>query len=95
MSLTPSFGQSFSPEDTSLADNKVDEKYTYEYHARPKTLKEIKSQRRFSLPLAFVGTSSRVTPSTKRNVTTSTSRSHLRPTSIYIAPQNEKLDFAA
>ena len=86
MSLTPSFGQSFSPEDT---DNKVDEKYTYEYHARPKTLKEIKSQRRFSLPLAF-GTSSRasVTPSTKRNVTTSVSRPQ-RPMSIYIAPQNE------
>ena len=92
MSLTPSFGQSFSPEGTSLADNKVDEKYTYEYHARPKTLKEIKSQRRFSLPLAFVGTSSsRVTPSTKRNVTTSFSRSQSRPMSIYIATQNEKL----
>ena len=91
MSLTPSFGQSFSPEVASLAD-KVDEKYTYEYHARPKTLKEIKSQRRFSLPLAFVGSSSsRVTPSTKRNVTTSFSRSQSRPMSIYIATQNEKL----
>jgi hypothetical protein len=90
MSLTPSFGQSFSPasEDT---DNKVDEKYTYEYHARPKTLKEIKSQRRFSLPLAFGGNSSsrvNATPSTKRNVTTSVSRSQ-RPMSIFIAPQNE------
>ena len=96
MSLTPSFGQSFSPEDTSLMDNKVNEKYTYEYHARPKTLKEIKSQRRFSLPLAFVGnSSSRATPSTKRNVITSVSRSQSRPMSIYIAPHNEKLDFAA
>ena len=84
MSLTPSFGQSFGP---SLADNKVDEKYTYEYHARPKTLKEIKSQRRFSLPLAF-GTSS-------RKVTTSVSRSQSRPMSIYIASQTEILDFAA
>jgi hypothetical protein len=78
MSLTPSFGQSFGP---SVGDNKVDEKYTYEYHARPKTLKEIKSQRRFSLPLAF-GTSS-------RKVTTSS-----RPMSIYIASQTETLDFA-
>lgn len=84
MSLTPSFGQSFGP---SLANNKVDEKYTYEYHARPKTLKEIKSQRRFSLPLAF-GTSS-------RKVTTSVSRSQSRPMSIYIASQTEILDFAA
>jgi hypothetical protein len=90
MSLTPSFGQSFGP---SLADDKVDEKNTYEYHARPKTLKEIKSQRRFSLPLAF-GTSSRVTPPTKRKVTTSFSRSHPRPMSIYIASQTETLDFA-
>ena len=97
MSLTPSFGQSFSPEDTSPGDNKVDEKYTYEYHARPKTLKEIKSQRRFSLPLAF-GTSSRVTtPTTKRKVTTSVSRpsQSARPMSIYIASQTETLNFAA
>ena len=84
MSLTPSFGQSFGTTG-SLANNKVDEKYTYEYHARPKTLKEIKSQRRFSLPLAF-GTSS-------RKVTTSVSRSQSRPMSIYIASQS--LDFAA
>jgi len=91
MSLTPSFGQSFSP---SLADDKVDEKHTYEYHARPKTLKEIKSQRRFSLPLAF-GTSSRVTPPTKRKITTSFSRPHSRPMSIYVASQTETLDFAA
>jgi len=90
MSLTPSFGQSFGP---SIADNKVDEKYTYEYHARPKTLKEIKSQRRFSLPLAF-GTSSRVTPPTKRKVTTSVSRPQSRPMSIYIASTTETLDFA-
>ena len=94
MSLTPSFGQSFTPENSSLADNNVDEKYTYEYHARPKTLKEIKSQRRFSLPMVF-GTSSHVTPSTKRNVTTSFSRPQSRPMSIYIASQNATLDFAA
>ena len=90
MSLTPSFGQSFGP---SIAENKVDEKYTYEYHARPKTLKEIKSQRRFSLPLAF-GTSSRVTLPTKRKVTTSVSHSQSRPMSIYIASPTESLDFA-
>lgn len=95
MSLTPSFGQSFSPEDTNLADDNVDEKYTYEYHARPKTLREIKSQRRFSLPLVFGGTSSRVTPPTKRNVTTSFSHPQSRPMSIYFASQNEILDFAA
>jgi hypothetical protein len=93
-SSTPSFGHSFSPGDTSHADNIVDEKYTYEYHARPKTLKEIKSQRRFSLPVAFVGTSSRVTPP-KRIITTSVSQSKSRPMSMYIAPQNETLDFAA
>ena len=93
MSLTPSSGQSFG---TSLTDSKVDEKYTYEYHARPKTLKEIKSQRRFSLPLAF-GTSSRVSlpSSTKRKVTTSFSRSQSRPMSIYVASQTETLDFSA
>ena len=89
---TPSLEQSFSPGDTSLVD--VNEKYTYEYHARPKTLKEIKSQRRFSLPMAFVGTSSRVTPPTKRNITTSVSQSRSRPMSTYIASQNETLDFA-
>ena len=92
-SSTPSFGHSFnfSPGDTSHADNIVDEKYTYEYHARPKTLKEIKSQRRFSLPVALVGTSSRVTPP-KRTITMSFSQSKSRPMSMYNPPQN---NFAA
>ena len=92
---TPSFGQSFSPEDASHADNNIDEKYTYEYHARPKTLREIKSQRRFSLPMAFVGSSSRVTPSTKLNIATSVPRSRSRAMSTYIASQDDILDFAA
>jgi len=83
-SSIPSIGQSFSIEDTSHTDSNPDEKHTYEYHARPKTLKEIKSQRRFSLPTAFVGTSFRAT-STKRNITTTVPRSRSRPMSIYIA----------
>ncbi|KAF8807454.1 hypothetical protein BYT27DRAFT_7189527 [Phlegmacium glaucopus] len=84
-SAVPSIGQSFNVEDTSHADNNIDEKYTYEYHARPKTLKEIKSQRRFSLPMAFGGNPSRATSSTKRNITTSVPRSQSRPMSMYIA----------
>lgn len=87
----PSLGQGFSPEDISHIDSHIDEKHTYEYHARPKTLKEIKSQRRFSLPLAFVGAPSRAT-STKRNNTTSVPRSQLRPMSMYITSQSETPD---
>ena len=94
-SSTPSFGHSFSPEDTSHTGSNINEKYTYEYHARPKTLKEIKSQRRFSLPMAFTGTSSRVTPSTKRNLMTPVPRSQSRPMSMYIPSQSETLDCAA
>jgi hypothetical protein len=80
-SSTLSFGYTFSPEDTRHPENNIDEKYTYEYHARPQTLKEIKSQRRFSLPMGFVGTSSS-SHSTKHNITTSVPRSRTRPMSI-------------
>lgn len=92
---TLSMGQSFSPEDTSHTDNNVDEKYTYGYHARPKTLKEIKAQRRFSLPMGFVGTSSRATSSTIPNITASVPHSQSRPMSMYITTQSEALGFAA
>ena len=88
-SVTPSFGRKFRPEDNSHTDNGVDEKYTYEYHARPKTLQEIKSQRRFSLPTGLVGTPFRATPSTKHNVTPSVPRSQSRPMSMYTATANQ------
>ena len=84
--------QGFSSGHGGHTDNHVDERYTYEYHARPKTLKEIKSQRRFSLPMTFVGTPSRAT-SMKRNVTPSAPRSQSRPMSMYNAPQSGTLNF--
>lgn len=62
---SPSVALSCTPDYTvargSGSTHVPDEKYTYEYHARPKTLQEIRSKRRFSLP-AFARPSSPVPP---------------------------------
>lgn len=48
------------------AASTVDDIHSYEYHARPKTLQEIKSKRRFSLP-AFSGASAAAGTSARTN----------------------------
>ncbi|KAF8973974.1 hypothetical protein BDZ97DRAFT_1912417 [Flammula alnicola] len=55
---TPSVALSYTPEYTvGRTTSTANDRYTYEYHARPKTLEEIRSKRRFSLP-TFAGASS-------------------------------------
>jgi hypothetical protein len=65
---SPSVALSYTPDYTvargSGSTHVPDEKYTYEYHARPKTLQEIRSKRRFSLP-AFARPSSPVPPNAR------------------------------
>ena len=49
------------------AGSRVDDIHSYDYHARPKTLQEIKSKRRFSLP-AFSGASTPTGTSARANI---------------------------
>jgi hypothetical protein len=49
------------------AGSAVDDIHSYDYHARPKTLQEIKSKRRFSLP-AFSGASTPAGTSARANI---------------------------
>jgi hypothetical protein len=49
------------------AGSAVDDIHSYDYHARPKTLQEIKSKRRFSLP-AFSGASASAGTSARANI---------------------------
>ncbi|KAF9056218.1 hypothetical protein BJ165DRAFT_492037 [Panaeolus papilionaceus] len=62
----------------------LEDKLTYEYHARPKTLDEIRSKRRFSLPSVLAGSGGRSTPSSSSyNIANNSSmtRIGLRPVS--------------
>ncbi|KAJ3507712.1 hypothetical protein NLJ89_g6152 [Agrocybe chaxingu] len=90
---SPSVALSYTPDRTSnYPASSVEERFTYEYHARPRTLSEIKSKRRFSLPTIFTKpTASRPNSSSGRTVNASRTNipedslgqgdsQHLRPT---------------
>ncbi|CAA7266485.1 unnamed protein product [Cyclocybe aegerita] len=74
---SPSVALSYTPDRTSnYPASSVGERFTYEYHARPRTLSEIKSKRRFSLPTIFTKpTVSRPNSSSGRTI--NASRTHI------------------
>ncbi|KAF8168049.1 hypothetical protein B0H34DRAFT_43047 [Crassisporium funariophilum] len=93
-SITPAFAPSLHPEPFARRPElDLDEKNTYEYHARPKTLKEIKSRRRFTLPAAFGGCS--LGPSGARNITTITPSQLRQNTSLARSDDNMSFNFSA